>query len=54
MLNKIGPTIETCRVPDIISSKTLLMLFTLTLFSSKCGMSYLMESFAKVSSNGTG
>ena len=29
MLNKIGPTTEPCGTPDIISSKVLLMLFTL-------------------------
>ena len=30
MLNKIGPTIESCGTPDIISLKVLLVLFTLT------------------------
>ena len=30
MLNKIGPTIEPCGTPGVISAKVLLMLCTLT------------------------
>ena len=29
MINQIGPTIELCGTPDVISSKVLLMLFTM-------------------------
>ena len=46
MLNKVGPAIDPCRTPDIISSKVLLILLTLThcfLSMSKCSNRYFCQ-----------